>query len=370
MEVSLTSQRTSGQALSFRARWSLRRLRCCFAEGGGGLSSLSVVTSGSQSSKASSAWPPASPSEAARFSPGENAAGMPRPSSSSSAADVTTHSEGEGGALAQSVLPASLRLSFSVERVLGFLEAADDKQVRSYLREGCSLGNSTPLPVNSLSAWTLRVCVWCVQASVATTASLLHSYAAATPPPDVAAAAFERASQAASLASTRAALAAAQEVPSSLGRLATPPDLKAAARSAGARAGAQAAFDAGALPLALCYLMLDAFRRMHAPRQRLAVFYIYHRLLQLVTHERISSGGPASGELPGAIESVGLTVFLAPVMQEVGRGSGQVLPSFAKHSFVRRFGDRRRVALARTDRERECGVWTAAPPPGHGGSPR
>ncbi|KAL8273846.1 hypothetical protein Esti_002169 [Eimeria stiedai] len=147
------------------------------------------------------------------------------------------------------------------------------------------------------------------QASVETAANLIYRFAAAVPPPHVAVAAAEAATHAAGAAAKEAAAAAG----SSSGAPLSPIALRAITRTAGAKAAAGAAAAAGALPLSICYIMLDAYRRSQ-PKHRLAIFYVFHRLMHLSSAAR---GNAESHIPPGSIEDAGYSVFVLPVVQEL-----------------------------------------------------
>ncbi|KAL8436183.1 hypothetical protein ACSSS7_001913 [Eimeria intestinalis] len=147
------------------------------------------------------------------------------------------------------------------------------------------------------------------QASVETAANLIYRFAAAVPPPHVAVAAAEAASHAAGAAAKEAAAGAG----SSSGVPLSPIALRALTRTAGAKAAAAAAAAAGALPLSICYIMLDAYRRSQ-PKHRLALFYVFHRLMHLSSAAR---GSSESQIPPGSIEDAGYSVFVLPVVQEL-----------------------------------------------------
>lgn len=142
-----------------------------------------------------------------------------------------------------------------------------------------------------------------------TTANLIYRFAAAVPPPHVAAAAAEAATHAAGAASRKAAAAAA----ASSGSPPSPVALRALARTAGANAAAAAAATVGALPLSIAYLLLDSYRRSQ-PKHRLAIFYVFHRLIHLSCTAR---GNAEAAVPPGSIEDAGYSVFVLPVVQEV-----------------------------------------------------
>ncbi|KAL8454265.1 hypothetical protein Emed_000374 [Eimeria media] len=147
------------------------------------------------------------------------------------------------------------------------------------------------------------------QASVETAANLIYRFAAAVPPPHVAVAAVEAATHAAGAAAREAAATAG----SSSGVPLSPIALRALTRTAGAKAAAAAAAAAGALPLSICYIMLDAYRRSE-PKHRLAIFYVFHRLMHLSSAAR---GNAESQIPPGSIEDAGYSVFVLPVVQEL-----------------------------------------------------
>ncbi|KAL8455152.1 hypothetical protein Emag_000989 [Eimeria magna] len=147
------------------------------------------------------------------------------------------------------------------------------------------------------------------QASVETAANLIYRFAAAVPPPHVAVAAAEAATHAAGAAAKEAAAAAGL----SSGVPLSPIALRAITRTAGANAAAAAAAAAGALPLSICYIMLDAYRRSQ-PKHRLAIFYVFHRLMHLSSAAR---GNGESQIPPGSIEDAGYSVFVLPVVQEL-----------------------------------------------------
>ncbi|KAL8425729.1 hypothetical protein Efla_003107 [Eimeria flavescens] len=147
------------------------------------------------------------------------------------------------------------------------------------------------------------------QASVETAANLIYRFAAAVPPPHVATAAAEAATHAAGAASKEAAAAAV----ASAGNPLSPVALRALTRTAGANAAAAAAAAAGALPLSICYIMLDSYRRSQ-PKHRLAIFYVFHRLMHLSSAARANTD---SSVPPGSIEDAGYAVFVLPVVQEL-----------------------------------------------------
>ncbi|XP_026191799.1 ice-structuring glycoprotein [Cyclospora cayetanensis] len=159
-------------------------------------------------------------------------------------------------------------------------------------------------------------------ASVETAASFIYRFAAAIPPPAVAAAAAAAASRAAAAASREAAAAAAATAAASLVTAApSPAAVRALSRTAGAQAAAAAAAAAGALPLSICYLLLDAYRRS-PPKQKLAIFYVFHRLLQL------SAAARANAEVPtiaGSLEDAAYSIFVIPALQEIQASGPEML---------------------------------------------
>lgn len=180
------------------------------------------------------------------------------------------------------------------------------------------------------------------QASVETAANLIYRFAAVVPAPHVAAAGAEAATHAAGVASREAAAAAAAASP---GIPPSPIALRALTRTAGANAAAAAAAAAGALPLSICYLMLDSYRRSDA-RHRLAVFYVFHRLMHLSSAARGNAEAPI---LPGSIEDAGYSVFVLPVVQEVRQraaGAGrQAAPGPLRSAFMHQSNRRYHFSL-------------------------